>query len=332
MPRPSRLNRPTLAGLLTLLLAAPAAAFHHKETNGPATLEARSDHERAALALSDVLRVTITLDGGKGLRVDAPIRPVPGGGWDVVDSSVPEPKAGEDGRVRWRQTLKLAPQAPGEQKLELTALVFRDGDSDSQTIAWKPFTVPVETQIKDADPGKIRDITSTEDPPAPPESAIPVWLWFTLPLPVLVLVLVGLWLMLRGRRVPQPAPALRKAIRECDRLQAMKLPDKGQCKSFVILLTGILRRYVERRYDLPARRQTTAELLHALETRADVTDAAKRWLRVFLEQADVVKFGSGDLNPARCSEMADEVRQFCTAAQAGKAAETLTRKEIGEVG
>src|SRR5882724_4516811 len=134
MPRYSRLNRPTLAGLFILLLAAPAAAFHHKQTNGPATLEARSDHERPALALSDVLRVTVTLEGGKGLRVDNPIRPVAGGGWDVVASSVPEPKAGEGGRIRWRQTLTLAPQAPGEQKLELTSLVFRDGDSDARTI------------------------------------------------------------------------------------------------------------------------------------------------------------------------------------------------------
>jgi hypothetical protein len=204
MPRPSRLNRPPLAGLLILLLATPAAAFHHNETNGSATLEARSDHERPALALSDILRVTVTLDGGKGLRVDALIRPVPGSGWDVVASSVPEPKTGEDGRVRWRQTLTLAPQAPGEQKLELTSLVFRDGDGDAQTIAWKPFTVPVETQIKDPDPAKIRDITTTEDPPAPPESVIPAWLWFVPPLPVLVLVLAGLWLMLRGR-TPRPA-------------------------------------------------------------------------------------------------------------------------------
>jgi hypothetical protein len=311
MPRPSRLNRPTLSGLLVLLLATPAAAFHHKETNGPATLEARSDHERAALALSDVLRVTVTLDGGKGLRVDTPIRPVPGSGWDVVASSAPEPKAGEDGRVRWRQTLTLAPLAPGEQKLELTSLVFRDGDSDAQTIAWKPFTVPVATQIKDADPAKVRDITRTEDPPAPPERAIPAWLWFVPPLPVLVFVLVCLWLVLRGRRVPQPAPALRKAMRECDRLLAMKLPEKGQCKSFVILLTGILRRYLERRYDLPARRQTTAELLQAIECRADIGDAARRWLRVFLEQADVVKFGSGGLDLTRCSEMVAELRQFC---------------------
>jgi hypothetical protein len=313
MPRPSRLNCPTLAGFLILLLATPAAAFHYKETNGPATLEARSDHERSALALSDVLRVTITLEGGKGLRVDNPIRPVPGGSWDVLASSASEPKAGEDGRVRWRQTLTLAPLAPGEQKLELTSLVFRDGESDAQTIAWKPFTVPIETQIKDADPAKIRDITTTEDPPAPPESAIPAWLWFTSPLPVLVLVLAGVWLMLRRKTPRQPVPALRKATRECDRLLAMQLPEKGRCKSFVILLTGILRRYLERRYDLPARRQTTAELLLAIQSRADVGDNVKRWLRGFLDQADVVKFSAGEPNPVCCSEMADEVRQFFAA-------------------
>jgi hypothetical protein len=105
---------------------------------------------------------------------------------------------------------------------------------------------------------------------------------------------------------------LRKAMRECDHLLAMKLPEKGQSKSFVILLTGILRRFLERRYDLPARRQTTAELLHAIESRADIGDAGKRWLRVFLKQTEVVKFAGQELKQSRCIEMAAEVRQFCT--------------------
>src|SRR5262249_19071180 len=69
-PRPAPLFVPAL---LTLLLPAGAGAFHHKETNGPATLEVRTGDDRPGIALADVLRVVVTLEGGKGLKVESPV-------------------------------------------------------------------------------------------------------------------------------------------------------------------------------------------------------------------------------------------------------------------
>jgi hypothetical protein len=210
--------------------------------------------------------------------------------------------------------LTLAPLAPGEQKLEFTALVFREGDTDPQTIAWKSFTVPVETQIKDVDPAKLRDITTTEDPPATPERTLPTWLWFALPSPVLVLGLAGLWLLLRRRGQARPMSAAAKAKRECARLLAMRLPEKGHGKSFATLLTGIVRRFLERRYDLHARRQTTAELLRDIDARTDLSTDAKTWLHRFFEQADRVKFAGTNVSAEDCAAWAAELRYFCETA------------------
>jgi hypothetical protein len=299
-----------MGGLLFALLATPVAAFHHTEKNGPATLEARSDHDRPTLALADVLHVVISLEGEKGLHIDTAVRLVPGASWELLSSSAPEPKMQETGRMRWQQTLTLAPLAPGEQKLELTSLVFHDVDADPRTIAWKSFTVLVSTQIKDADPTQIRDITATEDPPAAPERTMPVWLWFALPPPVVLLGLAGLWLLRRRAQV-RPMSASARAKRECARLLAMRLPEKGHGKSFVTLLTGIVRRYLERRYDLPARRQTTAELLRDIDARTDLDADAKRWLHSFFEQADRVKFAGTPINAEHCAAAAAEVRHFC---------------------
>jgi hypothetical protein len=300
-----------LAGLLLVLLAAPATAFHHKETNGPATLEVRSDHDRPTLALADVLHVVVTLEGGKGLHIDAAVRVVPGEGWEMISSSAPAPKLQETGRVRWQQTMALAPLAPGDQKLELTALVFRDATTEPRTIAWKTFTVPVETQIKDADPAKLRDITTTEDPPRLTERAWPTWPWFALPPIVLLLAFAGLWLRYRRRAEAQPLSASARALRECDRVLAMRLPEKGHGKSLVILLTGVVRRYLERRYDIPARCQTTAELLRASDARSDLDADAKRWLHSFFADADRIKFAGKPVGTEQCAAWAAEVRHFC---------------------
>jgi hypothetical protein len=302
MPRP---YRPALTALALLLLAAPAAAYHHKEVVGMAALEARSDADK--VALSDVLYVVITVEGSKDLQVETPCRP--GAGWDVVASAALAPKAGEDGRYRWRQTFTLAPTAPGEQRLELTPLVYRDGEAEAQTVTWKPLTIAVETRIKDADPKQARDITTPEEPPPGPPALEFPWLWITLPL-ALVVGLAGLWLVLRRRPRPRAVTPGQRALRECDRLAAMKLPDKGHGKSFVALLTGILRRYLERGFDLPARRQTTAELLRAIDGRTDLADESKKWLHAFFAQADLVKFAAAEISAERCEALVEEVRQF----------------------
>ena len=222
-----------LAALLVLVLAVPAAALHLKETNGPATLEVRSAADRPALALADVVHVEITLTGTKALRVEALVRPVPGSAWELLETASPEPQAQGAGGVRWQQTLTLAPTTPGELKLELTPLIFHDGDGGEQKIVWKPLTISVQTQVKDLDLRQARDITTTEEPPEPPPNMPMAWLWLALA-PVLVLAIGGLWLPAAGRARagPRSASALRKALRECDRLVAMQLPEKNRAKSF----------------------------------------------------------------------------------------------------
>jgi hypothetical protein len=304
----TRLTDQTIASVLLMLCAAPGVAFQHREQSGPATLEAHSDSDRPSLALSDVLHVVVTVEGGKGLRVTAPVRPVGDASWEVLQTQTTGPEAATGGKVRWQQTLTLAPMTPGELKLELTPLVVRDDTGGEQRVAFKAITVPVQSQIKDADVRHARDITGTEELPALPERAPLLWLWFALPA-VLLLTFAGLWLA-RRRVTLRPSSALRKAMRECDHLAAMRLPEKDHARSFVVLLTGIVRRYLERRYDLPARRQTTAELLRAIDARADFDDEAKRWLRGFFTEADLVKFAGAAAGDERCRALLESARQF----------------------
>jgi len=229
----------------------------------------------------------------------------------VLNSAAPEPRQQENGRMRWQQTLTLAPTAPGELKLELTALVYREGDGEPRTIAWKSFAVPVETQIKNADANAVRDITATEEMPALPERSVPTWVWVAVPGGVLLAAMLAAWLWLRRRPARRPASAQQKAQRECARLLAMKLPEKGHARSFVMLLSGIVRRYLERRFDIPARRRTTAELLHAIDACAELDDAAKRWLHAFFAETDLVKYAATEPSGERCLALAEEVRQTC---------------------
>jgi hypothetical protein len=298
-----------LTALGMLISPLPAHGFQHHEKRGPATLDVRSDSDQKTLALADVLHVVVTLDDTKGLNVEAPVRLGPGSAWEVVSTATTDAKTAADGR--WRQTLTVAPTAPGELTLQLTPLILRDRDGREQTLAWQAIAVSVETQIKEIDPRHARDITAIEELP-PSSAANPMlWLWILAPLTAL-LVVAAVVVLMRRRADATPASALRKAMRECDRLLALKLGPRDQGKGFIVLLTGIVRRYLERRFDLPARRQTTAELLGSIRARSDIDDQAKQWLQEFFGEADLVRYAGAEIGAERCTELVEQVRRFCT--------------------
>jgi hypothetical protein len=135
----------------------------------------------------------------------------------------------------------------------------------------------------------------------------------------LMLGLAGLWLA-RRRTIVRPASALRKAMRECDHLMAMRLAEKDRVRSFATLLTGIVRRYLERRFDVPARRLTTAELLRSVAGRSDIDERGKLWLRDFFTETDPVKFAGAAVSAERCATWMEQVRQFCRNTSQTKAA------------
>jgi hypothetical protein len=299
-----------LTSLCLVLLATPALAFRHKETQGPATLEARSESEGQAMALADVLHLVVTLEGSKGLEVDGPLRLGDVSAWDVLAVSPPRLKTEEDGRVRWQQTLTLAPTAPGDQPLHLAPLTYRDGEGDRHTLRWTPFSVRIVTAVTNLDPRSARDISASEDPPPLP-AATHVWPWIASVALAVVLAPGVVWLALRKRARPAPSSALHKAMRECDRVLAMQ---RANGKSRVILLTGVVRRFLERRFGMPARRQTTAELLAGIAARSDLPGDARHWLRTFFEQTDLIRYAGAAVTEDRCQELAQEIRQFCAGA------------------
>lgn len=96
----------------------------------------------------------------------------------------------------------------------------------------------------------------------------------------------------KGVFIPdRPAdPAHVIALRELDRLREEKLWQKGEFKSYYTRLTETIRRYMERRYNIPAMEMTSYEILDTWKQgeRPDEDLAGK--LNRLLNLADLVKF------------------------------------------
>jgi len=124
------------------------------------------------------------------------------------------------------------------------------------------------------------------------------------------LALAAWFLVRRWRRFAPPLPCDQAALRELDRLMAMNLPQAGRGVRFSFLVSTIVRRYLERRLQLPARRQTTAEFLAAMRQAPLLAPPQQELLRDFLERCDLAKFAGVAPTPQECQGIAASARML----------------------
>jgi len=80
------------------------------------------------------------------------------------------------------------------------------------------------------------------------------------------------------------------ALRELDKLKENKLWQKGKIKLYHSELTCIIRKYLERRYQIPAMEQTSNEIIEALVNSGFNNNTQLGQLELLLFSADMVKF------------------------------------------
>ncbi|MCI0682108.1 MAG: hypothetical protein L0Y71_08390 [Gemmataceae bacterium] len=289
------------------------------ERVGPASLRADATIEKGVIVLpfADVLVLTIEVRGDAGLEVRPP-QTWAKGPWQVrtigpptytKDEHTKEGRAQEAGDVRWSQTLEVEPLAPGETSLRLEPLRYLDAKGRWQTIDFQPRAVRVTSKLTQPDVKDVRDITAIEELPAPPRrDSAAAMIVATAVLALGLLAGCGFWL--RRRRVQAaPVTAERRALRELERLHALGLPERGKAERFGTLLTGVLRRYLERKYQAPARRQTTGEFVGSLAEHP-LLAAHRDFLESFLQRCDLLKFAPVTASSEECRALADQARQF----------------------
>ncbi|HJT79152.1 MAG TPA: hypothetical protein VJ739_18290 [Gemmataceae bacterium] len=302
--------------------APPALAYFQER--GPARLVVEGgevQQGKVQVPLSGQLRLTITLEGGAGLKAE-PVKTVtPAETWQVRGpGSLPEREALPGGGVRWRQQLLLEPLQPGESSLTVPPLRYRtSADAAAQTAVWAPVPVKVTTEVSAASLKELRDGPPPERPDVPPSPR----LWP--PLAALAAVVVALAVVFWVRRLRRPAPPAPLpppawALQELDRLEALDLPAQGEFNRYHTLLADTVRRYLELRFGVPAPQRTTAEFLEAVRATSHLGPEQETLLADLLERCDLAKFAGATPSAAQCREVAAAARSFVeqTAAPAAR--------------
>ena len=150
-----------------------------------------------------------------------------------------------------------------------------------------PVTI-VPVQLKDSTYNDIREIIDV------PDEKTPWWYWVT---GILSLIALGVlvWLCLKSRAGKPPAGApvsafspLQEAMNGLRQLEAEQLTGKGEWKKYYSVLTGIFKRYMERKFQAHAMQKTTGELLLQLKSRLGKEPVSE--IAEALRIADAVKF------------------------------------------
>jgi hypothetical protein len=261
-----------------------------------------------ALSFTEILSLRIEVEGGPALEVKAPERWTDGP-WQVRVPDKPSVAMLPTGRRQWTQNLRVEPLAPGEVVLALAPLQVRNEDGAWETIRWKPLAVHVTSRLTQPDLKSARDITAIEELPAPPPRSFPIGTIAVSGGIAATLALLVAFGLRRRRAVTRSTTPEAWATYELGRLQALKLPERGQSERFATLLAGLLRRYVEKKYQIPARRQTTGDFLAATAARPELAEH-QGFLRVILERCDVLKFAPVTTTQEECERLVADLRQY----------------------
>jgi hypothetical protein len=301
------------------LVVGPAYLHADSASPGPTSLVRRHGNASATVVaekkangalqvrLSGVVHITLCVEGQAPLEVE-PARPITDtAAWQVKETlaAATVPLAG--GRERWQRTFVLVPLDKGDHPLPLLPLRYREQQGEWQSVSWQPIPVTVTTTIRRVDLSEARDITDIEHLPP----VRPWWEWVLWALLGLVsgsLVVGALRLARRWRRGQAALSPAQLALYELDRLAGLKLPEAGRVERFHTLLSNILRHYLEKRFQIPARRQTTAEFLGALRQAPELSPSQQALLRDFLERCDLAKFAGVTPEPEACQAVADMAR------------------------
>ncbi len=230
---------------------------------GPATVHVRLDKAKITIADTVLLQFEATLQPGYEMQMPKVDKLE---NFGLVDWNNLGKKLDDKNNVVTTYQYRLEPLLSGKYEIPAFKFQFHDANDPNSTheVASEPVAVEVTSLLGDQRANLvIEDIESVVEMP---KAASRWWLWLLLVLGVAAVP--AAWLLLRRRRAKQLVrvfrPAHELAYARLRALVAENLVEQGKIPEFYERISGILRHYIEDRFDLHAPERTTEEFLEEL--------------------------------------------------------------------
>lgn len=270
--------------------------------------------------LSESTQLTLTLVGPAPLQVELPEKPEQlltaesALAWQIRPTASAAVKTLPDGREEWTRPYRLSPYLAAEKvPIAFAPIKVRAGsDANAQEVTWPAGEVRVQTRINELKGDNARSITGIEELPAPPQPHPAAVGWQFIAGLGSVFAVVLAWAIVRKWRAkPPPLPPTEWAARELDRLERDLSSGHATGRAVADRIADVVREFVERRYGLPARKLTTAELLTLTECeRVNWPSGATTPLRGLLDRCDRAKFAAEFPDEVEAEKLIGSAREW----------------------
>jgi len=264
-------------------------------------------------AIGDRIRYAIKVKYKKDLTVAFPDYKGDIGGLTIKDAGEKPVKRYGD-YLQAERWYRLETLTPGAYVIEPALITCRDPKGAVRELKTPQLFVDIKTTLKEGDKAAdIRDIK------------FPVFLKENLLVYLAViggLLLAGalgyvLWRYIRRRKALKllntpPRPAHEVAFEELENLLKMDLVRQGRVKEYYQIMSDIVRRYIEKRFAIKAKEQTTQEFLNEIAFSKTLDDEPKKVIADFLVSCDMVKFAKYGAVPSEAEEAYSLARRFVT--------------------
>lgn len=306
--------------LFLLAINAPAATVLEEKRGG---VVARAEIDRDEVSYSGQVALMLTVEGPGRVEV-APPRPLltkdSAQAWLVREAGLPTVEKLDGDRTRWRQEFRLSPFVEPRAVIALAPLKVRAGGLPETEITWTgdlPVRVVVRKDVKvDAPPKTVTGIETL--PPALPAPPSDRGGLIVASVAVAAILLIAVAVVVVRRRQRRPAATTHSA--------EWAISELAGTPAFA-RMSEVLRLYLQHRFDIPATRLTTAELVAALRQGDRLSSPLDAELESILERCDVAKFAEGAGPAAGADDVAawaDRARAFVAGSSSPESAAAAT--------
>lgn len=260
----------------------------------------------STMEVGATIPVTLTVEAPAGVPFTLPAVEHAVGPFDVRDV---QRLAGPTGDARSAALrLDLTTYESGAVELPSLTCTYRGADGEWHDLATPAATVEVTTLLSgEFDPKAFRDIKDAV------EISVPwAWWWWLVAGAGTFGGAAIAWRLMRRPVMPpeQPLPPQAWAMRELDSLEHDGLVARGAFHPYWVRLSSVVREYIERRFEVSAPEQTTAEFLRAVRNHPGFDEGQRTTLATFLRAADRVKFAAETPVSGECERGMSIARTF----------------------
>jgi len=272
-------------------------------------VELTADVDRVEARIAEPVTFRITLETIPEISVSLPEVGSRIQGFRIVDMGREGPKR-KEGMVWSQRWYELQADFAGSYVLPAIRLPYTDPEGEEHVAETGQLFVEVKSVVGQENGAQdIRDLKPLEKA----KREIPrSWVLLSLGgLGILGLVVGLLLYFLRKRRTKQLVRSPEElAHQELRYLEATGLLEEERYREYVFGLSLIFRRYLERRFHVPAAEQTTEEIFVSLREAEHLDKTMKEMARSFLEETDPIKYRGLEPQPAETERWRSRLVSF----------------------